>query len=422
MAGVIEALARFGLSRDEQIFFGVLALNTILTLLYLLLSLLRPKERRGSSLLRGFVMLLCPVVAPCFFLLSWAFYRLFLHRPVDLADVIFSKEHVKTYLKADESRESNFVPLEEAITVTDTNSTRELMMEVVRRDVSSSLATIALALNSEDSEVSHYAASVLQETMDKLRTDYQRRYRQIMDAEAELTALENDGLLIRTDMDESAPAPERRAALTRLRDVVLRRGGSAAQTAFSSAVYREADDAQSEDVELYHEDNVRQRTAREAQVQALRAYDAAGEDEETGVLGKVRREVGEARKLMSDLCKVLRQKVFSTLEQNNYSEMLETLAELVDRRDMLSSYELEEVALHELSMGKYDACAHWCAREAQLYPDALGAYTSRLKLAFAQEDRDTFFRLLEELKRTDITLDHETLELVRTFSRNAPEE
>ena len=73
MAGVIEALARFGLSRDEQIFFGVLALNTILTLLYLLLSLLRPKERRGSSLLRGFVMLLCPVVAPCFFAVMMPF-------------------------------------------------------------------------------------------------------------------------------------------------------------------------------------------------------------------------------------------------------------------------------------------------------------------------------------------------------------
>ena len=64
------------------------------------------------------VMLICPVVGPLFFLLACLWYKLFFSEPVDLDDVIFSKERVKASVRAEEEQERNMVSLEEAIEVT----------------------------------------------------------------------------------------------------------------------------------------------------------------------------------------------------------------------------------------------------------------------------------------------------------------
>ena len=107
------------------------------------------------------MMFLCPVVGPLFFLAGLVFNKVFFRQNVDLEDVIFSKERVKTHLRADEEREGNLVPIEEALAISDKDSLRTLVMNVVRGDVQNSLASISLALNSEDTETSHYAATVL---------------------------------------------------------------------------------------------------------------------------------------------------------------------------------------------------------------------------------------------------------------------
>ena len=64
---------------------------------------------------------------------------------VDLEDVIFSKERIKTHLKADEERERNMVPIEEALAVSDRKNLRMLMMNVIRGDLKDSLESIMLA-------------------------------------------------------------------------------------------------------------------------------------------------------------------------------------------------------------------------------------------------------------------------------------
>ena len=53
------------------------------------------------------VMVLCPVIGPLFFACSQLVYRTIFRQEVDLEDVIFSKERIKTHLKADEERERN---------------------------------------------------------------------------------------------------------------------------------------------------------------------------------------------------------------------------------------------------------------------------------------------------------------------------
>lgn len=59
------------------------------------------------------------------------------------------------------------VSLEEALEVTDKKSLRTLMLNVIRGDYQNSLASINLALNSEDSETAHYALSILQDVLNR---------------------------------------------------------------------------------------------------------------------------------------------------------------------------------------------------------------------------------------------------------------
>ena len=164
----------------------LLVCNTLIAIIYLLWNLLKKKEKNRSCWFRTIVMILCPVVGPCFFLFSYLLFRIFFSKPVDLADVIFSKERVSTYVHAEEN-ERNLVPLEEAIEITDTENLRSLMMNVVRGDIQKSLAAISLALNSEDTETAHYAASVLQDALNDFRMNVQKQYQMILSQDSSET-------------------------------------------------------------------------------------------------------------------------------------------------------------------------------------------------------------------------------------------
>lgn len=163
-------------------FVLVLIVNAAMVLAYSIACLFRKREKSRSWVIRSIVMLLCPIVGFFYFLISWLMYRLVFRRPVDLSDVVFSKERVESAAKADEELERNFVPLEEAIAVTDKKNLRELMLNIVRGNYQESLASIALALDSEDSETSHYAASVLQGALNDFRTNVQRDSRVVLEA------------------------------------------------------------------------------------------------------------------------------------------------------------------------------------------------------------------------------------------------
>ena len=163
----------------ELLLIIILVCNTLVALIYLVWNLLRKKVKNRSCVFRTIVMILCPIVGPCFFLFSYLLFRIFFSSPVDLADVIFSKDRVSTFVHAEES-ERNLVPLEEAIEITDTENLRTLMMNVVRGDIQKSLAAISLALNSSDTETAHYAASVLQDALNDFRMNVQKQYQMIL--------------------------------------------------------------------------------------------------------------------------------------------------------------------------------------------------------------------------------------------------
>ena len=151
---IMEALG------EEQFLF-LLLLNLIIVILYLFLSFVLKICRRKTNVkgvwLKSTVMLLCPVVGVCFFSMGYLCNKVIFHAKVDLNDVIFSKERVRPRMAAEEESESNIVPIEEAVAITDKDSLRGMIMNVVRGNMKSSLSAVSLALGSDDPETAHYA-------------------------------------------------------------------------------------------------------------------------------------------------------------------------------------------------------------------------------------------------------------------------
>lgn len=271
-------------------------------------------DNRRAYVIRFIVMLLCPVTGPLFFPGSHLLFLLFFRREVDLEDVVFSKERIRQHLKADEERERDIVPVEEALAVSDQKYLRGLMLKVLRGDIQESLEAITLALDSEDSETSHYAASVLQDELNEFRTYVQKLY-----------------------------------------------------------------------VEMQHE-----------------------EEDETDC----------EEMLIGYMDAVLKQKVFTGVEQSRFVEMMDEAAQELYRKDiakMTPAY-YEAVILRSLELKLFEQAGVWCQRLEEAYPDQLTAYSCRMKLYYTEGKRKQFFEVLDQIKKSEIVIDSETLEFIRIFS------
>lgn len=301
------------MSGRMRLFIILLVLNLLVVVVYLIWNHLRRKEKSLSTWMKAGMMLLCPIVGPTFVFVAFWTSRFFMLMSMDLSDVVFSKERVETFIRPDEETEKNMVSLEEALEVTDKKSLRSFILNVIRGDYKNSLSSIALALNSEDTETAHYAASILQDVLSDFRVGVQEKYRTL-----------------------------------------------------------------DEDEEHIAENCVN---------------------------------------LLEYMNPVVEQKVLTDLEQRSMAERMDEVLQkawTADRQKISSSV-YEKVCQRLLETEDYENCRKWCARAREQSPDALSSYTCQLKLFFSCGDRENFFRVMQELKESDITIDNETLELIRIF-------
>ncbi|MCI8292600.1 MAG: hypothetical protein HFH53_03575 [Hespellia sp.] len=310
--------------RAELAFLLLLIVNLLVAVLYVFWNTVivvsiqerrkrkRLVENRRTYWLRFAIMILCPVAGPLFFLCSFLLVKLPIWKKADLSDVVFSKVRARTQLKADEERERNMIPLEEAISVNDKTNLRQAMLNVLKGDVKSSLSAISQALNVKDQETSHYAASVLSDELNEFRINVQKMYREI----------------------QKEPAHT---------------------------------------------------------------------------------EYGE--QLIDYTTQVLAQHVFSEIEQRRFIHMLEESADLLyeNNRNCLTETRCETICLLFLEEKDFEGAYKWCQRLTELYPEGLAVYTCKLKLYFTMKKKEDFFETLESLKKSDIVIDYETLELIRLF-------
>ena len=302
------------MTEQLKVFGIVLLVNLILVLLYWVINL--PQKEKGERKplwISGGVMLLCPVIGPCFFLLAHLFLKVFFYQPVDLEGVIFSKERVRTFIRADEESERNMVPLEEAIEVANTDDLRNLMMNIVRGDVHKSLAAISLALNSEDTETAHYAASVLQDALNDFRNTVQKGQEKLKETD--------------------------------------------------------------------------------------------------------KNQVVHAGTLLDYMNQVLEQKVLTEVEQKDYVRIMDEVGDIMYEagKEHMASSQFEAISLRLLEVEDFENCQKWCDRAVFQYPNTLATFTCQLKLYFNSGQRERFFEVIGELKKSAIVIDNETLELIRVF-------
>ena len=110
------------------------------------------------------MMVVTPVIGPIFFGGAKLFRHVFFRAKGNLEGAAtFDKTRVESRNPANLERDMNLVPMEEALAVSDKGGLRSLMLSVVKGDVTQYLSSIAKALNSEDTETAHYAASVLRD-------------------------------------------------------------------------------------------------------------------------------------------------------------------------------------------------------------------------------------------------------------------
>lgn len=175
------------MTRGVIVFLTVIILNTLISIAYLIWWLIFKKDtdNRKQYVMNTVIMLLCPIVGALYFLFAFLKYRFIRIGKRDLSDVEFSKKRHTARVKADESRERNIVSVGEAILVSDKEKKRANMLNVLLGETDESFSAIALALDSDDSEVAHYAASFLQSKMDTFRDNVRKTKQRIDEGDME---------------------------------------------------------------------------------------------------------------------------------------------------------------------------------------------------------------------------------------------
>lgn len=295
------------------LFVSLLILNLVLILGYIIWNHRRMEEWDRGVFMKAAVMFLCPIIAPMFLFIAFVFHKLFTSYGIDLSDVVFDKDKTERFMRPDEDVERNMVSLEEALEVTDKKNLRTLMMNVIRGDYQNSLSSISSALNSEDSETAHYAASVLQDVLNEFRSKVQEKYQ---------LSKKEDWKQVRHCID-----------------------------------------------------------------------------------------------LIEYMEPILSQKILTDLEQTSMTDKMEEVMEIAwnKNKQQIGSSVYEKVFQMLLDMKDYDRCYKWCERLRKQYPKNLASYTTQMKLFFSCGDKENFFRVMNELKHSDIMIDNETLEMIRTF-------
>lgn len=298
------------------IFLILLILNALVACFYLIWYLIFKKDadNRKQYVMNTVIMLLCPVVGILYFLFAFLKYRFIKIGSRDLSDVEFSKKRHNARVKADENRERNIVSVGEAILVSDREKKRANMLNVLLGETDESFSAILLALDSDDSEVAHYAASFLQSKTDTFRDNVRKTQQKI---------------------DES--------------DI---------------------------------------------------------EDEECQKL---------IVKLIRYMNHMLKQQVFTQVEQTDYVNQMERLCETLfqNAREQLTPECYEWLIGRLTDLKQYDKAELWGNRFFEQYPNLLAPYSLRLKLYFETSRKEKFFEVLKQLKASSIAIDSRTLELIR---------
>ena len=288
--------------------------NLLVALVLFVIGVFSPRGKRCERILFSVLTLFCPVIMPLFLAITRLIELPASRKEVDMADISFNQQREEAAETSDYFTEMNYVALQDAMRLSSIHDLRRLLINVMKYNSRMSLTSVAEAINSPDTETSHFAASAIQDALSEFRGTAQKfiadmeKYPE--DVEINLQALDYiyDGLMLKimTPMEHQAY--------------------------------------------VYTENNVAEN---------------------------------------------LFQHNIWFMTATHYLRMTELMITVPD----------------------LDMADRWVRRAMEFRPEALDTYKARLRLHFAQGNRQLFFQCMEEFKETNIKADQEMLELIRLYNQ-----
>lgn len=150
---------------NESTIWLILTTNFMIALFYMIIMYV--KTKKSYVFIRGIIMILCPVTALACYFFSYMQDMIFKKQEVDYANLSMDKTKKEFELGIDKEAEMKMLPMEEVLTVSTTKDRREAMINLLKTDVSDRLGLIRKAVENEDPETAHYAASALTDIFGK---------------------------------------------------------------------------------------------------------------------------------------------------------------------------------------------------------------------------------------------------------------
>jgi hypothetical protein len=173
---------------------AILAGNYLIVLIVFIAAFFQKKEQRSTVFMLSWFLFIVPFFGLLYLLLGRFISYLNRKKNVDMSDVSFSQEREKLILPPDKETEMNYVPIQDAMAVSDTTSLRRLLLDTLRGNAKRTISSIAVAMNSKDTETSHYAASIILDALSECRLTAQNMIWQMQknpeDVEINLLTLE----------------------------------------------------------------------------------------------------------------------------------------------------------------------------------------------------------------------------------------
>ncbi len=172
----------------------ILILNTIIGFMVFIVALFKKKDQRITLFLLSWFIFIIPLCGLMYLLTGLLISFLNRKKNVDMSEVSFSQDREKLILPPDQETEMNYVPIQDAMAVSDSGSLRRLLLNTLRNNAKRSVSSIAVAMNSKDTETSHYAASIILDALSECRSTAQNMLDQMQkhpeDVEMNLLTLE----------------------------------------------------------------------------------------------------------------------------------------------------------------------------------------------------------------------------------------
>lgn len=299
---------------EIQFIICALVVNFIIALLYLFIKWKKKDLSRG--IMMSIFVIICPLVAPAYLFFSWLVYEIYFKRrysQISIDELSFRKDKIEVILKPDMKSAFNKVPLEEALLVSDKKNTRKLLLDVLREDNNDYVNAIVKALDHKDSEVSHYAASAISDTINEFK----------------------------------------------IKEKILRK--------------------------KYNKDK--------GNTELCNEY-------------------------ADYLYRYLSQKILSIPEQRLYCNLFEELIIAMEENlpDKVTGALYNKLVCILLDLGEDHKAKVWVEKTLSKNENELDSYKAGLRYYYKNKDRSKFLMLMKKLKKSDVILDHDILEMVRFFS------